>query len=94
VLNAYKSMCHSPGGFRVWWRRLHHDSDEDLDNAHLMRIPGLNRDEYPPAMLEEGGTGSSVCGIDPSDNRGAGSSMGRSAGGGPDGSIIRIVLGF
>lgn len=40
VLNAYMSLCHSPGGFRVWWRRLHDDSDEQLDNAHLMRMAG------------------------------------------------------
>jgi hypothetical protein len=40
VLNAYFSLAHSPGGFRVWWRRLHGDSDEELDNAHLMRMAG------------------------------------------------------
>ena len=40
VLNAYNSLCHSPGGFRTWWRRLHDDSDEQLDNAHLMRMAG------------------------------------------------------
>ena len=40
VLNAYYPLGHSPGGFRVWWRRWHEDSDEDLDNAHLMRLAG------------------------------------------------------
>jgi hypothetical protein len=40
VLNAYFSLGHSPGGFRVWWRRWHEDSDEQLDNAHLMRLAG------------------------------------------------------
>jgi hypothetical protein len=40
VLNAYFSLGHSPGGFRVWWRRLHDDSDELLDNNHLMRLAG------------------------------------------------------
>jgi hypothetical protein len=40
VLNAYCSLGHSPGGFRVWWRRWHEDSDKDLDNAHLMRLAG------------------------------------------------------
>jgi hypothetical protein len=24
----------------VWWRRWHDDSDEQLDNAHLMRLAG------------------------------------------------------
>ena len=40
VLNAYFSLGHNPGGFRVWWRRWHGDSDEDLDNTHLMRMAG------------------------------------------------------
>ena len=40
VLNAYFSLGHTPGGFRVWWRRWHGDSDEQLDNAHLMRLAG------------------------------------------------------
>ena len=40
VLNAYYPLGHNPGGFRVWWRRWHGDSDADLDDAHLMRLPG------------------------------------------------------
>ncbi len=40
VLNAYFSLGHNPGGFRVWWRRWHNDSDQDLDNAQLMRLAG------------------------------------------------------
>jgi hypothetical protein len=40
VLNAYFPLGHSPGGFRVWWRWLHNDSDELLDNNHLMRLAG------------------------------------------------------
>jgi hypothetical protein len=40
VLNAYFSLGHHPGGFRVWWRRLHDGSEEQLDNAHLMRMAG------------------------------------------------------
>src|SRR5215210_5104163 len=39
VLNAYFSLGHNPGGFRVWWRRLH-GGDDTLDNAHLMRMAG------------------------------------------------------
>jgi hypothetical protein len=30
VLNAYFSLGHNPGGFRVWWRRLHDGSEEHL----------------------------------------------------------------
>jgi len=40
VLNAYFPLGHSPGGFRVWWRRWHDEGDESLDNAHLMRMAG------------------------------------------------------
>ena len=40
VLNANFGLCHSPGGFRSWWRILHEGSDEDLDDAHLMRMAG------------------------------------------------------
>jgi hypothetical protein len=40
VLNGYFTLGHSPGGFRTWWRRLHNDCDEQLDNAHLMRMAG------------------------------------------------------
>jgi DNA-binding transcriptional ArsR family regulator len=40
VLNAYNTLCYAPGGFRTWWRRLHDGSDEQLDNAHLMRMAG------------------------------------------------------
>jgi hypothetical protein len=38
VLNAYFPRGHNPGGFRVWWRRWHDDSDEESDNTHLMRM--------------------------------------------------------
>lgn len=40
VLNAFFSLGHNPGGFRVWWRRWHGDSDAELDNTHLMRLAG------------------------------------------------------
>jgi hypothetical protein len=39
VLNAYFRLCYSGGGFREWWRRLM-GSEEQLDNAHLMRMAG------------------------------------------------------
>jgi hypothetical protein len=40
VLNAYFSLGHDPGGFRVWWRRWHDDGDATLDDTHLMRLAG------------------------------------------------------
>ena len=36
VLNAYFSLGDSAGWFRTWWRRWHRDSDEELDNTHLI----------------------------------------------------------
>jgi len=39
VLNGYFRFGCSPGGFRMWWRSLE-GSDENLDNAHLMRMAG------------------------------------------------------
>ncbi len=39
VVNAYNGLCHSPGGFRTWWRRLE-GSDDRLDTAHLIRLAG------------------------------------------------------
>ena len=39
VLNAYNPLCYSPGGFRTWWRRLY-GTDDQLDDAHLMRLAG------------------------------------------------------
>jgi hypothetical protein len=40
VLNAYFPLCHTPGGFRTWWRGWHDDGDVGLDNAHLQRLAG------------------------------------------------------
>jgi hypothetical protein len=40
VLNAYNPLCHSAGGFRLWWRQLMGGSEEQLDTAHLMRLAG------------------------------------------------------
>jgi hypothetical protein len=39
VLNAYFRRGHIAGGFRNWWRELY-GHDDDLDNAHLMRLAG------------------------------------------------------
>jgi hypothetical protein len=40
ILNGNFRLCYSPGGFRSWWRRLHDGSEQELDNAHLMRMAG------------------------------------------------------
>lgn len=40
VLNAYHTLCYSPGGFRQWWRQLMDGREDTLDNTHLMRLAG------------------------------------------------------
>jgi hypothetical protein len=39
VLNAYFRQGHIPGGFRNWWRQMY-GNDDDLDDAHLIRLAG------------------------------------------------------
>jgi DNA-binding transcriptional ArsR family regulator len=39
VFNAYFGLGQTPGGFRAWWRALF-GSDDELDEAHLMRLAG------------------------------------------------------
>ena len=51
---------------------------------------GHDRDEYPPAMFQEGGQGSSVRHISPSDNRGAGACIGAQCRKLPNGTKVRI----
>lgn len=53
-------------------------------------VRGLDRDEYPPAMMKEGGANSSVRNISPKDNRGSGSCVGHQCRGLPDGSTVKI----
>ena len=55
-------------------------------------IPGLDRDEYPPAMSLEGGNGASVRHINPSDNRGAGSKASHQLKTYPDGTYTDLKL--
>jgi Deoxyribonuclease NucA/NucB len=51
-----------------------------------------DRDEYPPAVSQEGGKGASVRPIDPSDNRGAESTMGKQMQSYPNGTQVEIVV--
>ncbi len=71
----------------------------DRDNAAQRRILSLagvevrdiyDRDEWPMAVFREGGSNANVVYIEGSDNRGAGSSVGRQLRGIPDGSIVRV----
>ena len=56
--------------------RADEDAHRDASLADYPPRTGYDRDEYPPAMSREGGAGADVRYIDPSDNRGAGSTMG------------------
>jgi RHS repeat-associated protein len=53
---------------------------------------GYDRDEWPMAMFKEGGAGSSVRYIDPSDNRGAGSTIGAALRDLPDETKVRFQI--
>lgn len=53
---------------------------------------GVDRDEYPPAMFQEGGSGASVKYIDSSDNQGAGASIGNQLRGLPEGTKVKITV--
>jgi hypothetical protein len=73
----------------------------DTDGADKNRLASLrgiltrrgkDRDEYPPAMFMEGGTGASVKYIDPSDNQGSGSAMGNALRGLPKGTRVKITV--
>src|SRR6266545_7613618 len=57
VLNAYFSLGHNPGGFRVWWRRLHNNFEEDLDDTHLMRMAGRFSHEWVACQAQTAGIG-------------------------------------
>ena len=56
------------------------------------KIPGKDLDEYPPAMSREGGKGASVRGINSSDNRGSGSSVGHQLSGYANGTKYKYKI--
>ncbi|MCQ4086074.1 NucA/NucB deoxyribonuclease domain-containing protein [Saccharibacillus sp. JS10] len=51
---------------------------------------GYDRDEWPMAMCEEGGTGADIEYVTPSDNRGAGSWIGNTLEDYPDGTRVKF----
>ncbi|MEO7590108.1 MAG: RHS repeat-associated core domain-containing protein, partial [Byssovorax sp.] len=56
------------------------------------KVPGMQLDEYPPAMFQEGGRGASVRSIDPRQNMGAGACIGNACRGLPNGRQVRILV--
>ncbi|WP_280178570.1 MULTISPECIES: NucA/NucB deoxyribonuclease domain-containing protein [Pseudomonas syringae group] len=61
-----------------------------LKDVKTMKLK--DRDEWPMAMFKEGGSGASVRHIGPSDNRGAGSSIGNVLSGLPNGTKIKVEV--
>jgi hypothetical protein len=51
-------------------------ANRNAATAGVPAVPGMQLDEYPPAMFQEGGAGASVRPINPSDNMGAGACIG------------------
>ena len=56
-------------------------------------IPGMDRDEYPPATFLEGGAGASVRHVPRSDNRSAGGQLRAQLRGVPEGCKITVIVG-
>lgn len=71
------------------------DGAEENREDSLRGIPtkkGFDRDEWPMAMCEEGGTGADIQYIPPSDNRGAGSWVGNALEDYPDGTQVEFTF--
>lgn len=74
---------------------INRDGAEENREDSLRGIPtkkGFDRDEWPMAMCEEGGTGADIEYISPSDNRGAGSWVGNALEDYPDGTRVEFVF--
>lgn len=70
------------------------EADENRRES-LRGIPtkkGYDRDEWPMAMCEEGGTGADIEYVTPADNRGAGSWVGNQLERYPDGTRVAFVV--
>ncbi len=69
-------------------------ADNNRDHS-LKGIPtkeGYDRDEFPMAMCDEGGTGADVAYVHSSDNRGSGSWVGNQLADYPDGTRVLIIV--
>ncbi|GGP52439.1 NucA/NucB deoxyribonuclease domain-containing protein [Saccharothrix coeruleofusca] len=53
--------------------------------------PKKDRDEYPPAVFKEGGSGASIKHIASGDNRGSGAVIGQAIKGLPNGAVIQLI---
>jgi hypothetical protein len=67
-------------------------SNRSAAQAGQERQPGMDLDEYPPAMFSEGGAGASVRPMTRAQNRGMGACIGNQCRGLPDGTQVDIVV--
>lgn len=65
------------------------DANREASTSPYPTKKGYDRDEYPPAMSDEGGKGADVRYVRSSENRSAGSEMGRQLRGYPDGQCFK-----
>lgn len=70
--------------------RSNANSNRNASIVGYDKVPGMDLDEYPPAMFAEGGSGASVRPMDPYNNRGAGSTIGGLLRGFDNGQQVRI----
>ncbi|MGE8207509.1 NucA/NucB deoxyribonuclease domain-containing protein [Heyndrickxia sp. NPDC080065] len=68
--------------------RKHADENREKSLKNVPTKKGYDRDEYPMAMCEEGGSGADIEYISPSDNRGAGSWVSHQLSNYPDGTVV------
>lgn len=66
------------------------DANRAAAQKGIDKVAGKQLDEYPPAMFKEGGAGASVRPITPSDNMGAGASIGNQLRGVADG--VKVII--
>jgi RHS repeat-associated protein len=72
--------------------RLGADANRATSTGGIARVPGLQLDEYPPAMFREGGAGASVRAINPADNMSAGAYLGNCCRPLPNGARVQIKV--
>lgn len=68
------------------------DENRKLSLRGIETKKGYDRDEWPMAMCTEGGEGADIEYISPSDNRGAGSWVGKQLEEYPDGTVVEFTF--
>jgi len=79
-----------------WILTIDREGARERRAASLRGVPtreGFDRDEYPPAVFKEGGSGAQVRYIPANDNRSAGAQIGNQLKGRPDGCNVLLTTG-